>query len=58
MYVYDAEPNQQEIQLTWTDTAPERGKTSYYYVRIEQVRPQGGFGALAWASPMWIRVEP
>jgi hypothetical protein len=56
-YVYDAQPNQQEINLSWTDTMPERGKTSYYYVRVEQERPEEGYGALAWASPMWIHVQ-
>ena len=56
-YVYDAEPNRQEIKLTWTDAAPEWGRTNYYYVRVEQVRPEGGYGALAWASPMWIDVR-
>jgi hypothetical protein len=58
IYIYDAQPNQQEVNLTWTDAAPQRGKTNYYYVRIEQVPPEGGYGALAWASPMWIRVQP
>ena len=36
---------------------PEWGKMNYYYVRIEQVRPIDGPGALAWASPMWIHVQ-
>jgi len=56
-YVYDAEPNQQEVSLTWTDQDPVWGETNYYYVRVEQVRPAEGYGALAWASPMWIQVE-
>ncbi len=56
-YVYDVEPGKREVKLTWTDRTPEWGKTNYYYVRIEQVKPKDGFGALAWASPMWIDVR-
>jgi hypothetical protein len=29
------------------------GRTSYYYVRVEQAD-----GNLAWASPMWITYRP
>ena len=57
-YVYDAEPGTQQVELSWTDQSPVVGKTSYYYVRVEQQRPEGGFGSLAWASPMWITVRP
>lgn len=53
-YVYNAEPNQEEVEFTWTDEAPEWGKRCYYYVRVEQTRPKDGAGALAWASPMWV----
>ncbi len=56
-YVYDTRPNKQEVKLHWTDEDPAWGKTSYYYVRTEQVRFAGGYGALAWASPMWIDVR-
>jgi len=56
-YVYDTEPNAREIRLEWTDRDPQWGKTCYYYVRIEQQRPPGGYGALAWASPMWITLK-
>ena len=31
------------------DAKPEKGKTSYYYVRGEQ-----NDGEIVWASPMWI----
>ncbi len=48
-YIYTAEPNEQRLQRTFTDNEAEPGKTSYYYVRIEQAD-----GNLAWASPMWI----
>ena len=56
-HVYNAQPNQQEIGFTWTDESPAWGKEAYYYVRVEQPRPAGGFGALAGASPMWITAE-
>ena len=57
-YVYNGEPNKQSVELTWTDQKPAWGQRSYYYVRVEQTRPkEGGFGALAWASPMWITAE-
>ncbi|NOX54732.1 MAG: hypothetical protein GXP27_09890 [Planctomycetes bacterium] len=58
-YVYRATPNQREIRLRWTDAAPPPpGSVAYYYVRIEQVKPEGAaYGALAWASPMWIHFK-
>lgn len=48
-YTHIEEPNKQEVTLTYTDMDSPVGKTSYYYVRIEQAD-----GNLAWASPMWI----
>jgi hypothetical protein len=56
-YVYDGEPNEQNVELRWTDMIPAWGQRSYYYVRIEQTPPEDGFGALAWASPLWITAE-
>jgi hypothetical protein len=52
-YVYTTEPHQREVKLRYTDMDPKSGKTSYYYVRVEQVD-----GSLAWASPMWITYRP
>ena len=53
------EPNQAEVDYTWTDPKPEPGKTSYYYVRGEQSAGKGEtMGELVWASPMWIKFEP
>ena len=49
-YVHTAEPNTADVELQWTDMAPTPGKTSYYYVRGEQVD-----GEMVWASPMWIK---
>jgi hypothetical protein len=53
-------PDQQDVKLTWTDPSPTSGKTSYYYVRGEQVPDMEGVtsGELVWASPMWIKYEP
>jgi hypothetical protein len=57
--VHVSEPNQQDVQLKWTDPDPTIGKTSYYYVRGEQVPDvEGANGELVWASPMWILVKP
>ena len=48
-YVYTAEPKTVRVNFSWKDTAPQSGKTSYYYVRGEQED-----GEIVWASPMWI----
>jgi len=53
-YVYDVRPNKQKLNLTWTDNSPAWNTQAHYYVRIEQLPPKQGNGALAWASPMWI----
>ncbi|MDB6137832.1 MAG: hypothetical protein JWO94_904 [Verrucomicrobiaceae bacterium] len=45
-------PNEKDVHFTWTDPKPEAGKTSYYYVRGEQVNSE-----LVWCSPMWITLE-
>ena len=47
------EPNQEQVELAWTDSAAAPGKTSYYYVRGEQAD-----GELVWASPMWVTYQP
>jgi hypothetical protein len=53
-YVYTAEPDARVVKgLRFTDMDAAEGKTSYYYVRIEQAD-----GNLAWASPMWITYKP
>jgi hypothetical protein len=58
--VHTATPNERDVTLTWTDPNPTAGKTSYYYVRGEQVKDMEGAtsGELVWASPMWIKYEP
>jgi hypothetical protein len=48
-YAYSIEPGRRTVEFTWRDNAPQKGKTSYYYVRGEQAD-----GELVWASPMWI----
>jgi hypothetical protein len=52
-YIYTVEPKTREVQREFTDMDAQPGKTSYYYVRVEQ-----DDGNLAWASPMWITYEP
>lgn len=49
------EPGKAEVDLTWTEPKPEKGRTSYYYFRGEQAK-QGTEtnGELVWVSPMWI----
>jgi hypothetical protein len=49
VYVYSTEPGTANVDFTWRDTNPVKGKTSYYYVRGEQTN-----GELVWVSPMWI----
>ncbi len=57
--VHIVEPNQNDVHFQWTDPHPTAGKTSYYYVRGEQVPDlEGAAGELVWASPMWILVKP
>lgn len=51
-YVYSTKPGRREVSFSWKDNEAQRGTTSYYYVRGEQVD-----GELVWVSPMWIRVE-
>ncbi len=48
-YVYTTTPNKSQVEFTWRDATPAKGKTSYYYVRAEQ-----SDGEVAWVSPMWI----
>jgi hypothetical protein len=48
-YCYTSSPNSQEVNFSWRDNQPNKGKTSYYYVRAEQDN-----GEVVWVSPMWI----
>ena len=34
-YVYSTAPNSQNVEFSWRDNQPNKGKTSYYYVRGE-----------------------
>ncbi|HVA51618.1 MAG TPA: hypothetical protein VNH11_35080 [Pirellulales bacterium] len=52
-YLDTLEPGQRDVERTFTDMDAQPGKTSYYYVRVEQ-----DDGNLAWASPMWITYKP
>ena len=52
-YAHTMEPKSRTVDFSWKDAArPERGKTSYYYVRGEQAD-----GELVWVSPMWVTYE-
>jgi hypothetical protein len=42
-------PNTKDVSFTWSDADSTPGKTSYYYIRAEQID-----GQLVWTSPMWI----
>ncbi len=48
-YVHSVDPGTPQVKMTWTDNTSQRGDTSYYYVRGEQVD-----GEIVWVSPMWI----
>ncbi len=48
-YVYSTSPHSENVDFSWRDNQPEKGKTSYYYVRGEQDN-----GELVWVSPLWI----
>jgi hypothetical protein len=48
-YVYSVSPGKAEVDVTWRDSSPVEGKTSYYYVRGEQQD-----GEIVWVSPMWV----
>jgi hypothetical protein len=50
--VHSIDSRNGNVEFTWKDTAPVKGKTSYYYVRGEQVD-----GELVWVSPMWITYQ-
>jgi hypothetical protein len=49
-YVYSTSPNTEDVEFSWRDNQPNKGATSYYYVRAEQDN-----GEIVWVSPMWIK---
>jgi hypothetical protein len=49
-YVYSTSPNSETVDFSWRDNQPDKGKTSYYYVRGEQDN-----GEIVWVSPLWIK---
>ena len=51
-YVYSLKPGKANVDFAWRDTAPTKGKQSYYYVRGLQ-----SDGEVVWVSPMWITYE-
>lgn len=48
-YVYSTSSDSPNVQFTWRDNQPNKGKISYYYVRGEQDN-----GEIVWVSPFWI----
>jgi hypothetical protein len=48
-YVYSTAPNTKDVDVTWRDNQPNKGKITYYYVRGEQ-----DDGEIVWVSPFWI----
>jgi hypothetical protein len=53
VYVYSAEPKNEQVEFEWTDD--EQGRPaglSWYYVRAIQAD-----GELAWASPIWVHTR-
>jgi hypothetical protein len=51
-YVYSTSPGKAAVDITWKDSSPSMGKTSYYYVRGEQAD-----GEIVWVSPMWVTYQ-
>ena len=47
--VHRAEPGRKQFKLTWTDNAPPKGDTLWYYARIGAADAE-----LAWSSPIWF----
>jgi hypothetical protein len=46
------------VSFTWQDTAAQKGKTSYYYVRgVQQAQPGQIGGQVVWVSPMWVTMQ-
>jgi hypothetical protein len=46
------------VSFTWQDTAAQKGKTSYYYVRgVQQAQPGQVGGSIVWVSPMWVTMQ-
>jgi hypothetical protein len=52
-YIHVETPKKDEVSFSFTDKDAPAGKSSYYYVRVEQAD-----GNLAWASPMWVTYRP
>ena len=46
------------VSFTYQDTAAQKGKTSYYYVRALQVpEAPNNAGQVVWVSPMWVTMQ-
>ena len=47
--VHRAAPGRKQFKLTWTDNAPPKAGTLWYYARIQAADDE-----LAWSSPIWF----
>jgi hypothetical protein len=46
------------ISFSWQDPSPQKGKTSYYYVRgLQQPQPGQVTGQIVWVSPIWVTMQ-
>jgi hypothetical protein len=52
VYTMRTEKPTEQLRFTWEDPSPEKGKTSYYYLRVVQTNKH-----MAWASPIWVKVD-
>jgi hypothetical protein len=52
-YVHTREGKDRDVEIQYVDMEAKPGKTSFYYVRVEQADSN-----LAWGSPMWITYKP
>jgi hypothetical protein len=50
--LHSEQPKKEAFAFNYTDMEAPRGKSCYYYVRVEQAD-----GNLAWLSPMWITYQ-
>lgn len=50
--VYEVHPNHISVDLSFTDSAVEKGREYSYYIRVDQDDQH-----IAWTSPIWITLN-
>jgi len=46
------------VSFSYQDSAAQKGKTSYYYVRgLQAPEPPNNAGQVVWVSPMWVTLQ-